>query len=69
MKNIVKSEINICDLSQGDTVLYNNEILTVSKKDIKFDSFMGYSFRGDASSKTITKICFAVPTNKGLILR
>lgn len=66
MTNIKQTIINLCDLKQGDTVLYNNEMLTVSKKDIKYDSFMGHSFRGDASKKTITKIEFIVPTNNGV---
>jgi hypothetical protein len=69
MSNIIKKEINLCDLKQGMTVEYKNEILTVSKNDIKYNSFMGYSFRGDASKKTITQIFFKVPTNNGFVLR
>lgn len=67
--NIVRTQINLSDLSAGNTVEYKDEILTVSKNDIKYDSFMGYSFRGDASKQQITKIQFKVPTNKGIILR
>lgn len=66
MTNIKQTIINLCDLNQGDTVLYNNEMLTVSKNDVKYNSFMGYSFRGDASKKTITRIQFIVPTNNGV---
>ncbi len=67
--NLIKTEIHLSQLKQGDTVEYNSEILTVSKKDIRYCGFMGYSFRGNASKKTITKIQFAVPTNKGIVLR
>lgn len=69
MSNIIKSQISLSSLRAGMTVEYRNEILTVCKNDIKYDSFMGYSFRGDASKKHITLIQFAVPTNKGIILR
>jgi len=51
------------------TVLYKNELLTVSKNDVKFNELFGYSFRGDCSSQKIIKIQFRVPTNKGIILR
>ena len=68
MTNLVRTQINISNLEQGMTVEYKGQLLTVSKNDIK-KSFMGYSFRGDASIKTITKIQFAVPTNKGIALR
>ena len=69
MTNIVKTTIHLSNLNNGDTVEYKNELLTVSKKDINRCSFFGYSFRGDASKQTITKIQFAVPTNNGIILR
>ena len=69
MTNIVKTTIHLSKLNIGDTVEYKNELLTVSKKDINRCSFFGYSFRGDASKQTITKIQFAVPTNKGIVYR
>lgn len=69
MSNIIKSQIHISDLRQGMTVEYNGELLTVAEKDIKKCPFMGYSFRGDASKKYITRVQFLVPTSKGLMLR
>jgi len=67
--NIIKTKVPISQLRVGDTVEINNELLTVNKGDIKQDSFMGVSFRGDSSQNTITKIQFKVLTNKGIILR
>lgn len=70
MTNIVRSTISVSELRTGMTVEYENKILTVGSKDVKYDSFMGYSFRGDASKRTITLIQFAVPTLKaGVVLR
>ena len=69
MTNLVKTTTNISNLRVGDTVEYNNELITVSKNDVKYNSFMGYSFRGDASKKIITKVQFAVPTAFGIVLR
>lgn len=69
MTNIVRTEISLSHLRQGDTVEYKGEIITVSKNDIRYCNFMGYSFRGDASKKTITRIQFAVPTANGIVLR
>lgn len=65
---MVTSPINIVDLKIGMTVLINGQLITVSKKDIKYDKFMGYSFRGDCS-KTLTRVQFEVPTNLGVVLR
>lgn len=69
MNNLVKTTINISDLQQGMTVEYNGELLTVSNKDIKHNELFGYSFRGDCSKKTITRIEFAVPTLFGTVIR
>lgn len=68
MDNIVKTEILVENLTVGMTVEYRGEMLTVGKNDVS-NGFMGYAFRGDASSKTITRIQFKVPTNKGFSLR
>lgn len=68
MTNIVKTTTLVENLTAGMTVEYRGEILTVGKKDLS-KGFMGYAFRGDASSKTITRIQFNIPTNKGNILR
>ena len=68
MDNIVRTQILIENLMYGMTVEYRGEILTVGKNDLS-NGFMGYAFRGDASSKNITLVQFKVPTNKGVILR
>lgn len=67
--NIIRTQKPINLLRVGDTVEYRGELLTVGKNDVKYDSFMGYSFRGDASKKLITFIQFAVPTLGGEKLR
>lgn len=59
--NIVRTDKRISDIKVGDTVEYRGELLTVGKNDIK-SSFMGYSFRGDASIKIITFVQFAAIT-------
>jgi hypothetical protein len=69
MDNLVKTTINIWDLQQGMTVEHNGELITVSNKDIKHNELFGYSFRGDCSKKTITRVQFIVPTLKGKALR
>jgi hypothetical protein len=68
MSNLLKTSINISGLRSGMTVEVGGELLTVSKKDIRYNSFMGYSFRGNASNKTIMQVQFIVPTNRGVIL-
>lgn len=69
MSNLVKTQIPISDLKQGMTVEHNNELITVSKKDISFNELFGYSFKGDMSNKTIIMVQFAVPTAFGIVLR
>ena len=69
MTNLVKTQINISELKQGMTVEYMGQLLTVSKKDIKFNELFGYSFRGDMSKKSITRVQFSVPTLNGIVLR
>ncbi len=51
------------------TVEYNGELITVSKNDIKYNDLFGYSFRGDMSKKSITRVQFTVPTAFGIVLR
>lgn len=66
---ITRTQIHISNLRQGMTVEVNKELITVSKCDINHNSFMGYSFRGDASKQMMTQVQFIVPTNKGIVLR
>ena len=69
MDNILRTTINISALEQGMTVEHNGKIYTVSKNDIKYDHLWGYSYRGDCSKQTITRIQFVVPTAFGIVLR
>lgn len=67
--NIVKSSIHISDIRQGMTIEWYGEMVTVSGTDIQRCPFMGLTFRGDASKKILTRIQFAVPTSRGVVLR
>ena len=69
MTNLVKTTISISDLQQGMTVEFNGQLITVSRKDIVYNELFGYSFRGDCSKKTITRVQFEVPTANGISLR
>ena len=68
MSNIIRSQIRIANLKPGMIVEYENQFITVSNRDIQ-KGFLGYSFRGDASKKFITRIQFAVLTSTGIVLR
>lgn len=69
MDNIIETKIHLSELEQGMTVKYKGELVTVSKKHIKYDPFFGYTFMGDSSNQYITKVQFVVPTLKGIQLR
>jgi len=70
MNNVVRTQIEIAQLSIGMTVELDGIFYTVGKGDVKFNDLFGrHSFRGDMSKTTITRIQFAVPTAFGLTLR
>jgi len=68
-KNIVRTTVHLSQIRKGMTVEYQGHLYTVSNDVPKYDSFMGYSFRGDASKQTITMVQFAVQTANGIVLR
>mgnify|MGYP003590991203 CR=1 FL=1 len=39
---------HIEDIRAGDVIVEDGFLLTISSKDIKYDSFMGYTLRGDS---------------------
>lgn len=54
-------QVHISTIRQGDTVMHNGEMTTISGTDIKYDSFMGTSIFGDSyrlGHKLVTKIFF-----------
>ena len=69
MGNLVRTKVCLSEIKIGMTIEYNMQLHTIGKNCIKFCEFMGYSFRGDASKKTITKVEFLVPTFVGNVLR
>ena len=61
MSNLVKTKIQVSDLTVGMTVEHNGQLHTVGKNSISKTNH-GIAFNGDASSKTIILVQFAVPT-------
>jgi len=69
MQNLIREQIKISELEQGMTVEVNGKLETVSMEYVKYNSFMGWSYKGDASKKEITLVKFKVPTANGIVLR
>ena len=65
MNNIIKTDIRIADIKKGMIIEQNDKFYTVSKNDVKYCEFLGYSFRGDSSKKILKRIQFKVPTSNG----
>ena len=55
-KNEVRSQINIEDLQTGMTVAIGEERYMVNRQEDVSRGFCGWSFRGDASKKQVTRI-------------
>jgi len=54
-------DVHISSLRQGDIILHNGELKTVSGTDLKRDKFMGTSVFGDsyhAGHKPVKKVMF-----------
>lgn len=57
-------EVHISNIRQGDTVIHNGKMMTVSGTDIKKDNFIGTSIFGDcynSGSKKVIRVIFTVP--------
>lgn len=67
MTNQVRTTIQISDLQIGMTVKHYGNLCTVGKESLSRTDH-GIAFNGDASSKTITRIQFKVPTSTGFRL-
>jgi len=70
MTNI--KEVHISEIKSGDTIFHDGKVRTVCNSNIKNCSFMGKSLFGDSYSsghKLVSKVQFAVPTSKGIVLR
>jgi len=48
--------VDIADISPGDTVTYDGRVVTVGKKDIRRDEFMGISLFGDNHRSGTVKV-------------
>ena len=65
-------EVHISLIQGGDTIVHEGKMRTVCNGNIKSCSFMGKSLFGDSyhsGRKTVTRVRFEVPTNKGIVLR
>ena len=54
-------DIHIENIRPGDAVVHNGEVVTVSTKNIRFDSFMGTTVFGDSyhgNHKLVTKVFY-----------
>lgn len=54
-------DIHINNLKQGDTIIHNGVISTVTGKDLKYSSFMGRTVFGDSyhcGHKPVKKVIF-----------
>ena len=54
--------VAVQDLQHGDTVEINGSLETVSAKNIKHCSFMGWTYKGDTHRHGIKRVWFIVPT-------
>ena len=63
MNNKKREQVSLSNLTVGMTVELHGTLSTVSKGDLKYDSFMGYSFRGASYPREVTVITF--PTING----
>jgi len=62
-KTVIK-EVHITQIQAGDTVIHNNKVITVGKKDISYSGFMGKCLRGDSyalGKRLVKKIIFIKP--------
>lgn len=62
---MLKTQIAISELTPGMTVLFQGRLTTVCKTDLGKDSFMGPTFKGDSSKKSLTRVRWEVPTING----
>lgn len=52
------TKAHISTIRVGDTLLINNQEITLGKKDIKQCAFMGTSILGDSSTRMLTVVLF-----------
>lgn len=68
MTNIVRTTIKKSELQPGMTVEVDGIIQTVCQNNL-MNTIHGVAFKGSAYPKEITRIQYAVPTAKGIVLR
>jgi hypothetical protein len=72
MENKVIDNVHISQIKVGDTIMVNGEMKTVSGNNLKKGGFCGTTIFGDSYNsgrKLVGRVRFAVPTNKGVVLR
>lgn len=50
------TEVRIEVIKPYDTVVHNNEVKTVTKKDIKYNKFIGFTLFGDSYNLGMRKV-------------
>jgi hypothetical protein len=58
--NYTTKEVHISEIRQGDTVIHDGVMRTVSGTDIKRDNFMNTSIFGDAYKIGYTKVTLVI---------
>jgi hypothetical protein len=56
--NVIREVVKLANLNVGDTVEVNGIFQTVNKGHVKYDPFMGYTYKGATYKRGITKITF-----------
>lgn len=72
--NVVREVVQASQIQAGDTIELNGVFHTVCGNNIKKCSFMGTSIFGmtyfpETGYQKVTRVKFAVPTAKGIVLR
>jgi hypothetical protein len=52
MEPFKTKKVHVSELTQGDTLLVNSILLTVSSRKLKNDNFLGYSYDGNYFRET-----------------
>ena len=66
--NQIHSQVPICQIKAGDTVIHEGHLTTVGKNHIGYDNFMRHTLFGSSfklGKELITKVTFKVPTKDG----
>lgn len=72
MDNVIIKKVHISTIKQGDTVLWDGHMKTISKHHLGYVDWIGHTLFGDSfnmGTVPVKKVLFKVPTNNGVIYR